>query len=77
MSRHKGQIAADDGRMELYEQGYNDIQIAEKLYLDRSTIWSWRKRRGLPPNEQAGGVRRCMDETSRGKDGKFVRYAGM
>lgn len=37
-------------RMELYNQGLTDKQIADKLLLDKSTIRYWRKKNGLPTN---------------------------
>lgn len=58
MARIKGSTLPDDGRMEMYLSGMNDLQIANNLNLERCTIWQWRKRRGLPANDRPGGVRR-------------------
>lgn len=48
--------AANDGRMELYKQGLNDMQIAKKLNTDASSIWGWRNRLGLPHNAVKGKI---------------------
>jgi transposase-like protein len=34
--------------MELYQRGYNDVQIASELELAKNTVGRWRKRNGLP-----------------------------
>lgn len=37
-------------RLELYNHGLNDAQMADRLYLSRTGVRSWRKAAGLPPN---------------------------
>lgn len=54
MSRRKGDFAPDDGRMELYLQGFNDTEIAKKMFLNPTTVWQWRSRRKLPSNQPRG-----------------------
>ena len=39
-----------DNRMELYEQGLNDTEIARAVGRSQNTIAEWRKSRGLPGN---------------------------
>ena len=41
--------------MELYLQGLDDGEIAERCGVGRASIFGWRKRRGLPPNKSVGG----------------------
>ena len=43
-------IPIKDNRMELYEQGLTDRQIARALGLNTATINNWRKYQGLPGN---------------------------
>lgn len=43
-------------RHELYGRGMNDYEIAEITGFQAHTITSWRKRRGLLPNAQRGGI---------------------
>ncbi len=40
----------DTRRMELYARGFNDHQIANALGMNPSTIYEWRKQRGLKAN---------------------------
>lgn len=44
----------NEKRMYLYNQGYNDHEIANKTGRARETIWNWRRVRGLPPNTHIG-----------------------
>lgn len=46
---------ANNLRMKLYEEGLVDIEIANKVGCSQSSIYQWRKRRGLPPNGTVGG----------------------
>ena len=39
-------------RLTLYQQGLNDREIAEQLFVSESTIYYWRKKQGLPPNKK-------------------------
>lgn len=41
-------------RMRLYQQGWNDRQISEALFLDTKTICKWRKKHDLPSNFNVG-----------------------
>ncbi len=41
-------------RLELYRQGLNDRQIAEKLGSSTPAINHWRRANSLPPNAQQG-----------------------
>lgn len=45
-------------RMELYEQGLNGREIADKLGLAKSTIFSWRKSNNLSANVNKGKLSR-------------------
>lgn len=54
MGRPKGAFSFDDGRLKLYEKGWTDAEIAEKMFLHQSSIYGWRTRRGLPPNGGSG-----------------------
>lgn len=38
-------------RLELYRQGLNDREIAERVGVSTVAIAQWRHRRGLPPNK--------------------------
>nr|DAJ94277.1 MAG TPA: transposase [Caudoviricetes sp.] len=40
----------EEKRLELYKQGFNDREIAEKLMYSKTEIFRWRTTRGLPPN---------------------------
>lgn len=40
----------EEKRLELYKQGLNDQQIADKLMYSKSEIFRWRTTRGLSPN---------------------------
>ena len=40
--------------MKLYEQGYNDREIAEQVGVSRCTVGNWRRGKGLPPNGALG-----------------------
>ena len=37
-----------DRRLELYEAGYTDGEIAAALYIGKQAIWLWRKNHNLP-----------------------------
>ncbi len=41
-------------RMELYEAGFTDRQIAKRIGLTPSGAGQWRTSRGLPPNKKSG-----------------------
>ena len=49
-------------RYELYNQKLNDAQIAERLYISPVTVQSWRRNRGLPPNQQRGRPKKRREE---------------
>ena len=36
--------------MQFYNEGYNDIMIAEAMYVSSASVWGWRKRNGLGRN---------------------------
>ena len=38
--------------MELYQKGLNDCQIGRELGIPDTSIYMWRKARGLPPNRE-------------------------
>ncbi|MGZ7044421.1 MAG: terminase gpP N-terminus-related DNA-binding protein [Methanobacterium sp.] len=50
--------------MELYQRGYNDVQIASELGLAKNTVGIWRKRNGLPTQNaiQISGTDRVIEE---------------
>ena len=48
MSRHKLSQEEHDKRLELYNQGLSDHQIAEILYYNVSTIRNWRLNNNFP-----------------------------
>ena len=48
----------DKKAMELYQQGYSDIQISKKFNCHWTSVRVWRMRRGLPAN----GLPRCIKE---------------
>lgn len=55
--------ADEDKRIELYKQGLNDYEIAEKLHYSQPTIFGWRTRRGLKAhNEPFGNQKRRVDK---------------
>jgi len=37
-----------DRRLELYHQGYTDVDIAREVRITVSSVWKWRTDRGLP-----------------------------
>lgn len=41
-------------RIQLYKEGYNDVQIAKRCGVSKSAIAKWRKRRNLPSNHIQG-----------------------
>ena len=43
-------------RLDLYQQGKDDTEIANILGLTPGSIWYWRKARGLPLNNKNGPV---------------------
>ena len=61
-------------RLDLYNQGMSDEEIAERVYVIKSVICNWRKRRGLPPNAlkgfQKGNKYGCMSRLSEVKENK-------
>lgn len=40
--------------MEMYESGYTDTEIAQELGAHASSVWQYRKRRGLESNGKRG-----------------------
>ena len=42
---------------EMYMSGYSDAEIARETGVETSTVWAYRKRRGLAPNRKRG--RQC------------------
>lgn len=40
--------------MELYQQGLEDAEIARKVFVQTPSVFSWRKRNGLPANRRPG-----------------------
>lgn len=62
--------------MELYDQGCTDLQIADATGAAKSSIATWRREKGLPPNT---GVKK--DKTGRKSqlaiDAEEARKAGM
>lgn len=48
----------EDNRLKLYNKGLSDREIAEKLYLDVSTITAWRRHKELPPNPPPNNAKR-------------------
>lgn len=61
-------------RLDLYNQGMSDAEIAKKCYVIKSVICNWRTRRGLPPNApkgfQKGNKYGCMGRLSEVKENK-------
>ena len=41
-------------RLDLYNQGMSDAQIAKRVYVEKNAIQHWRTRRGLSPNAPKG-----------------------
>ena len=41
-------------RLDLYNQGMSDAEIAKRCYVIKSVVNGWRTRRGLPPNAPKG-----------------------
>ncbi len=61
-------------RLDLYNQGMSDAEIANRVYVIKSVICNWRTRRGLPPNApkgfQKGNKYGCMGRLSEVKENK-------
>lgn len=61
-------------RLDLYNQGMSDAEIAKRVYVEKSVIQRWRTRRGLPPNApkgfQKGNKYGCMSRLSEVKENK-------
>ena len=38
-------------RLELYEDGYSDVEIGKILYVSSSAIYNWRKKNKLPTKQ--------------------------
>lgn len=47
-------------RMDLYNQGLSDTEIARMQNVDRSAVCMWRNARGLPTNSMAGTEAKAM-----------------
>jgi len=52
--RTKGSFSIDDGRQKLYDKGWTDQEIAEKMFLHQSSVYGWRTRRGYTANGGTG-----------------------
>ena len=52
-------------RLELYNQGLNDVQIGKEVYVTRYAIRSWRQTRGFPPNMKRGEKPRVPEKEHR------------
>lgn len=51
----------DDGiSFEMYAAGSSDADIARRLGVDYRTVWTWRKKEGLPPNAHRGRPRKVV-----------------
>lgn len=51
----------DDGiAFEMYAAGASDADIARRLGVDHRTVWTWRKKEGLPPNAHRGRPRKVV-----------------
>lgn len=61
-------------RLNLYNQGMSDAEIAKRVYVIKSVICNWRTRRGLPPNApkgfQKGNKYGCMSRLPEVKENK-------
>lgn len=61
-------------RLDLYNQGMSDAEIANRVYVIKSVICNWRTRRGLPPNAPKGFQKEnkygCMGRLSEVKENK-------
>ena len=61
-------------RLDLYNQGMSDAEIAKRVYVIKSVICNWRTRRGLPPNApkgfQKGNKCGCLGILSEVKENK-------
>ena len=61
-------------RLDLYNQGMSDAEIANRVYVTKSVICNWRTRRGLSPNApkgfQKGNKYGCMGRLSEVKENK-------
>lgn len=55
-------------RLDLYNKGMSDAEIAKRVYVGKNVIQRWRTRRGLPPNFpkgfQKGNKYGCMGRLS-------------
>jgi len=56
---------SETGRMRLYNEGLNDLEIGRRLKITRSAIYVWRKKRGLKSNFPCGGQRLNKDKEER------------
>lgn len=45
---------------QLYGDGLNDHQIADRLGVNAGTVWEWRKNNNLPPNAKRGRPRKIV-----------------
>lgn len=61
-------------RLDLYNQGMNDAEIAKKLYISKCVISVWRTKRGLSPNApkgfQKGNKYGCLSRLSELRENK-------
>lgn len=61
-------------RLDLYNRGMSDAEIAKRVYVEKNVIQRWRTRRGLPPNApkgfQKGNKYGCMSRLSEIKENK-------
>ncbi|KXB08506.1 hypothetical protein AKJ56_01125 [candidate division MSBL1 archaeon SCGC-AAA382N08] len=55
---------SSETRMELYERGFLDKEIAERMDVSQSAVQAWRSRRDLPPNpaEEKRKIGRGLEE---------------
>ena len=64
----------DKRRLDLYNQGMSDAEIAKRCHVIKSVVNGWRTRRGLPPNApkgfQKGNKYGCMSRLSEVKENK-------
>ena len=58
----------DKIRLKLYNKGLSDKEIAEKLYLDTSTITAWRRHNKLSPNPPPNAKQKHKFDTTRAKE---------
>ena len=64
----------EKNRLDLYNQGMSDAQIAKRVCVEKNVIQHWRTRRGLPPNApkgfQKGNKYGCMGRLSELRENK-------